>query len=109
MLAAVTSLIFSLILSFTNTQEHSIKLLVTIISFFCVFAGGFICGGKGKQKGWMIGGATGGLYSLVIFLYQYLGQAELFSIEQLVYYICYILTSMMGGILGVNLAGGGEH
>ncbi|VEF47666.1 putative integral inner membrane protein [Bacillus freudenreichii] len=106
LLAAITSLIFSFILTFTNTQEKSVNLLITIISFFSVFAGGFICGGKGKQKGWVLGGATGLLYSLIIFLYQYLGHGSFFTIEQLVYYICYTLTAMMGGVLGVNIAGG---
>lgn len=106
LLAAITSLIFSFILTFTNTQEKSINLLITIISFFSVFAGGFICGGKGKQKGWVLGGATGLLYSLIIFSYQYLGHGSLFTFEQLVYYICYTLTAMMGGVLGVNISGG---
>ncbi|MFD1705518.1 TIGR04086 family membrane protein [Siminovitchia sediminis] len=109
LLAAVTSFIFSFILSFTHTQEKSIALLITIISFFCVFAGGFICGGKAKQRGWIVGGATGLLYSLIIFLYQYLGPGTLFSWEQLIYYICYTLTAMMGGVLGVNIAGGPQH
>lgn len=106
LLAVIFSLIFSLILTFTDTQEKSIKLLVTIISFFSVFAGGFICGGKGKHKGWVLGGATGLLYSLIIFLYQYLGHGSIFSLEQLVYFTCYTLTAMMGGVLGVNLMGG---
>jgi putative membrane protein (TIGR04086 family) len=105
LLAAVFSLIFSLILTFTNTQEKSIQLLVTIISFFSVFAGGFICGGIGKHKGWALGGTTGLLYSLIIFLYQYLGQGSFFTIEQLVYFACYTITAMMGGVLGVNMTG----
>lgn len=104
-LAVIFSLIFSLILTFTHTEEKSISLLITIISFFCVFTGGFICGGKGKQKGWLIGGVTGLLYSLIILMYQYLGHGALFSIEQMIYYTCYTLTAMMGGVLGVNILG----
>ncbi|WP_308784463.1 TIGR04086 family membrane protein [Lederbergia panacisoli] len=109
LLGVVTSLIFSLILQFTETQEKSINLLITIISFLSVFAGGFICGGKGKQKGWLIGGATGLVYSLLILMYQFLGHSSLFSLEQLVYHICYILTAMMGGVLGVNILSGPVH
>ncbi|MBS4217032.1 TIGR04086 family membrane protein [Bacillus sp. FJAT-49711] len=109
LLGVVTSMIFSLILHFTETQEKSINLLITIISFFSVFAGGFICGGKGKQKGWLIGGATGLVYSLLILMYQYLGHSALFTPEQLVYHICYILTAMMGGVLGVNILSGPVH
>lgn len=107
--AIISSLIFSLILQFTDTQEKSINLLITIISFFSVFFGGFICGGKGKQKGWLIGGSTGLLYSLIIIAYQYLGHGSFFSLEQAIYYICYILTAMMGGILGVNIISNPAH
>jgi len=108
-IAAISSFVFSLILYFTSTEETSIRLLVTIISFFSVFAGGFICGGKGKQRGWLLGAATGIVYSLVVFLYQYLGHGTLFSAEQFIYYTCYILTAMMGGVLGVNILSGPKH
>ncbi|MBS4208984.1 TIGR04086 family membrane protein [Bacillus sp. FJAT-50079] len=103
LLAAITSLIFSLILHFTNTQEQSIRLLITIISYFAVFVGGFICGGKAKQKGWMIGGATGIIYSFIVFMYEYLGHGLFFTLEQTIFHTCYILTAMMGGVLGVNI------
>lgn len=108
-LALGTSLIFSLVLQFTETQEHSISTLVTVLSFLAVFAGGFISGGKHKQKGWMIGGTTGLLYSLIILLYHYLGHNMLFSFEQVIYHVCYIITAMMGGVLGVNIVGGPSY
>lgn len=106
MLAIISSFIFSLILHFTQTQENSIAFLVTLISFFSVFVGGFVCGGKGKQKGWLIGGMTGIIYSSIILLYQYLGHGGGFTLEQIIYYTCYILTAMMGGVLGVNIISG---
>lgn len=107
--AVLSSLIFSLILYFSNTQEQSVSLLITIISFFAVFFGGFISGGKRKQKGWVIGGATGILYSLILLSYQFLGHSSLFSLEQLIYHICYILTATMGGVLGVNILSNSDH
>src|SRR3954469_7869925 len=102
-LAIVSSLIFAFLLRFTALQESSVQFIITAISFISIFMGGFISGGKGKQKGWMLGGLTGFLYSLTIFLVQFLGLDQLFNFEQIVYYICYILIAMMGGILGVNL------
>ncbi|MDQ0269868.1 TIGR04086 family membrane protein [Cytobacillus purgationiresistens] len=101
--AIVSSFIFALILRFTSLQEASLQYVITGISFIAIFTGGFISGGKGKQKGWMLGGLTGLLYVVVIFLFQYLGFDKLFSIDQLVYFVCYILIAMMGGILGVNM------
>jgi putative membrane protein (TIGR04086 family) len=99
----ISSLIISLILRFTDLQEHSINLFVTILSFAALFIGGFICGGKGRQKGWLVGGMTGVSYTFLIFLMQYLGYGHVFSFSQIVYHICYIITAMMGGVLGVNV------
>lgn len=102
-LAILSSFIFSLLLAFTSVQESSLQYIVTTVSFISLFIGGFITGGKGKQKGWLIGGATGIVYSTIIFLFQYLGHDSLFSTEQIIYHICYILTATMGAILGVNM------
>ncbi len=108
-LAAVSSLIFSLILRFTDTSETTVGYIILFISFFSLFIGGFISGGKGKRAGWMLGGGTGLIYTLIIFLYQYLGLDSLFTTKQLIYYVSYILTAMMGGILGVNMTSKNEH
>lgn len=100
-----SSIVFAFILRFTSMQESSLQYIMTALSFFALFTGGFIAGRKGKQKGWLLGGLTGFIYSLIIFLYQFLGLDSLFNLEQVIYYVCYILISMMGGILGVNLSG----
>jgi putative membrane protein (TIGR04086 family) len=97
-------LIFSFILRFTSVREISLQYIVTAVSFVGLFGGGFLSGGKGKQKGWMIGGLTGLIYSLIVFLFQYLGYDHLFTPEQFIYHICYTLIAMMGGILGVNMS-----
>jgi putative membrane protein (TIGR04086 family) len=102
--AIVSSLIFSLILQFTSVREVSIQYVVTTVSFIGIFGGGFLSGGKSKQKGWLIGGLTGLVYSFIIFLSQYLGYDRLFDFEQIIYHSCYILIAMMGGILGVNIS-----
>lgn len=103
LLLIVTSFFISIILKFTSVQESSMQFVVTAISFITLFIGGFISGGKAGQKGWLLGGSTGVAFSLVIFLFQFLGYDSLFSMEQIIYHSCYILTSMMGGILGVNM------
>ncbi|MGG0716349.1 TIGR04086 family membrane protein [Robertmurraya massiliosenegalensis] len=104
LLLIISSFIFSIILRFTSTQESSLGVITTIISFITLFAGGFITGRKGKEKGWLIGTLTGVLYTIIIFLFQYLGYDSLFSLEQMIYHVCYIITAMMGGILGVNMS-----
>nr|WP_204540664.1 TIGR04086 family membrane protein [Peribacillus deserti] len=107
-LAIVSSFIFSILLRFTSLTESSLTYPIMIVSFISMFVGGFISGGKGKKQGWLLGGGTGLAYAAVVLLFQYLGHDSLFSIKQLVYYICFMLTSMMGAILGVNLSGGSD-
>lgn len=104
-IAAIFSLIFSLILKFTSILEGQISLIITIISFIALFIGGFIAGGRAKEKGWLIGGVTGLLYTIINFLFQYLGFDSVFTLEQMIYYICFTITAMMCGILGVNIFG----
>lgn len=104
LLEVVSSLIFSLILKLSSVQESGLQVIITAASFISLFAGGFISGGKGKEKGWLLGGATGILYSFVILLFQYLGYDRLFDQQQIIYHTCFILIAMMGGILGVNLS-----
>ncbi|MCA1056284.1 TIGR04086 family membrane protein [Rossellomorea aquimaris] len=106
LIAVLASFVFSMMLRFTELTENSISLFITIVSFLALFIGGFMSGGKGKMKGWMLGGATGSIYTIIVLLFQYLGHDSLFSVEQMVYHGCYIVTAMMGGILGVNLSGG---
>jgi putative membrane protein (TIGR04086 family) len=103
LVAIISSLIFSLLLRFTSTQESSLQFIVTAVSFISLFIGGFISGGKGKEKGWLLGGGTGLLYSIIVFLFHYLGHDSLFTMEQIIYHTCYMLVAMMGGILGVNM------
>ncbi len=106
---AIVSLLFSLLLRFTSLQENDFQLAITIISFIVLFIGGFIAGGKGKEKGWLIGIIMGLLYTLINFSFQYLGHDTPITLNQLIYYLCFNLTIMMGAILGVNIAQGNRR
>lgn len=70
--ALVCSLIFAFILRFTSTKEGSLQYVITALSFIGLFGGGFLSGGKRKEKGWLIGGATGLLYSFLVFYFNIL-------------------------------------
>ncbi|MET1176380.1 TIGR04086 family membrane protein, partial [Paenibacillus amylolyticus] len=45
------SLLISVLLTFTSLTESSFSWLITAISFITLFIGGFIAGGKSKEKG----------------------------------------------------------
>jgi putative membrane protein (TIGR04086 family) len=103
MLIVGASLIIAILLKFTNLTEESFKWLFYVMTFVTLFIGGFISGGRAKEKGWMIGIGTGILYSLVIFFIQYLGYQEAFSLEQYVHHGSGIVCAMFGGMIGVNV------
>lgn len=104
LLAALTSVVISLLLKFTELQELSLSWLLLTISFIIIFIGGFVSGGKGKEKGWLLGGATGLSYTFIIFIFQYLGFDSNFSAEQMLYHVGFLLIAMLGGMLGVNIS-----
>ncbi|WP_216774523.1 TIGR04086 family membrane protein [Metabacillus halosaccharovorans] len=103
-MALVTSLIFSLLLKFTSLTESSITWLILGLSILALFIGGFVAGGNGKEKGWLIGGITAILFSLIILLFKFLGHGEIYSVQELMYHGGFLLVAMLGGIFGVNLS-----
>jgi putative membrane protein (TIGR04086 family) len=104
-LALVIGLLFSLLLKFTSLNEQSIHWSVLILSFLTLFIGGFVSGGKGQSKGWLLGAATGLCYSFTVFLIQFLGYDELFTPQQFMFHGGFIASAVLGGVFGVNLTG----
>ena len=98
------SFVISLILSFTSLTETSFSWVILVVSFLALFIGGVISGAKSKQKGWLTGLGTGLLFTIITFLVQYLGYNSVFSTEQYLFHGGYILSGILGGIIGVNLS-----
>src|SRR5690606_1556554 len=103
LIVIVSSLLISLLLKFTSLQESSISWVILGASFVALFVGGFVSGGKGKEKGWLIGGGTGLLYSMIVFLVQFLGYDASFTAEQIMYHAGFLAAAIIGGIFGVNM------
>lgn len=103
-LILTSSLVISLVLTFTSFTEHSVKWLVLGIAFGTMFIGGLISGGKAKEKGLLAGVLTALLFSLLTFLIQYLGYNSIFTSEQLMFHGGYLVAAALGGIVGVNLS-----
>lgn len=99
-----TAFILALIVRFSSISESTLSYLSIVLGFFILFAGGLIAGLKGKANGLVIGLFTGGGFTLLTLLVQYLGYDQLFSLKQWIYHILYIFIAIVGSILGVNFS-----
>lgn len=107
-MALITSIIFASLLKFTSITESSITWLLLGLSVLALFIGGFVAGGNGKEKGWLIGGTTALLYSLIIFLFKFLGYGQIFTVQETIYHGGFLVVAMIGGVFGVNVASSRE-
>ncbi len=102
--AILCSFIFAVLLKLTNYDETSLQWVMHVLAFLSLFFGGFIAGGKGKTRGWMLGGATSAMFTTIIFLFQFLGMDQAFSLKQWGYHAAFLVTAIIGGMIGVNVA-----
>jgi putative membrane protein (TIGR04086 family) len=102
-LAAFISFFLSLILKWTDIQESSLTWVIFAGSLLSMFIGGLVAGGKGKERGWLTGGITSLLFTVIVFLFQFLGLEKSFTLEQWIYHLIFFVAAALGGIVGVNL------
>lgn len=102
----IASIALALLLRFTTFNEPTLSWVTLVIGLISLFIGGIIAGVKGKAKGWIIGGFTGLGFTLFIFLAQYLGYQQMFTLEQSIHHLGYILAALFGGVIGVNIIAG---
>lgn len=99
------SFLFSTIIRFTNMTEDSFSLIYLVVAVLIMFIGGVITGLKGKQCGLLIGLLTGSIFILILFLIQFLGLNVGWHSSQLLYYGGFLLSCIIGSIIGVNISG----
>jgi len=104
LMGLVVSLLFSLLLKFTSLTEQSIQWVVTTLGFIAVFIGGFVAGGKGKEKGLLLGALTAIIYTSIILLFNFLGFGQTLSAKNWMYHGGFLLIAMLGGVIGVNIS-----
>ena len=105
LLLTLISLILALFLRFTSFTNPLLDQLAITAGFITLFFGGLISGIKAKQKGWIIGLILSLSYSMIIYLYQYLGYGEHFTLIQAFYHVGFLIVTIIGAIFGVNLSG----
>lgn len=104
----VSSFILTLIVQFTGIRQQTLSWVAFSVGLIGLFIGGMITGIKGKSKGWIIGGLTGVGFTVFIFLVQFLGYQNGFSLDQTLHHLGFILAAILGGMIGVNLIKGQE-
>jgi len=102
-LLLLTSIILAFLLQFTAMDETTLSWITLAVGLISLFIGGIVAGVKGKEKGWVIGAATGAGFTLFTFLVQYLGYQQGFSLEQSLHHAGFILAALLGGAIGVNV------
>lgn len=101
-LLILTTTTLAFIIRFSAMREITISYVAIIIAFIILFIAGLIAGFKGKANGLFIGLCTGGGFTLFTFLIQFLGYNDLFSWKQMLFHLAYIMTAVVGSIIGVN-------
>ncbi|QXE00532.1 TIGR04086 family membrane protein [Terribacillus sp. DMT04] len=97
------SFTLALLLRFTKMGEGMLDWTTLGAGILSLFIGGFIAGVKGEDKGWMLGGMTAMGFTVFVLLYQYLGYQVGFSGAQLLTHGGFLLASLIGGMIGVNI------
>ena len=98
----VSTTLLAFIIRFSSISESTVSFVAIFIAFITMFFGGLIAGLKGKANGWFIGLFTGVGFTLLTFLIQFLGYNAIFSVKQLLFHVGYIISAMIGSIIGVN-------
>jgi putative membrane protein (TIGR04086 family) len=99
---AISSLLFSLLLTLTKQSEDSLPFFVYLIHALSIIIGSYVCGKRTDHKGWYHGGILGLVYAVIIILIGFLSFDNGISLHTIFLIIVAYLLGALGGILGVN-------
>lgn len=98
----IGTILTSLLLFLTSTQESALHTLTTIIHGVSLFIGGWVSGKRAGNKGWYYGGMLGLIYFLIIFLVGFLAFDAGLNLQSLQLLGIFFASGALGGMLGVN-------
>lgn len=96
------SVIITLLLRYTALSEVNLPYFTYGINGISILAGGWLAGAKSQKRGWLSGGLTGLFYVLLIFLIGFLAFDTSMRVQPLLFTVCVVSLSALGGILGIN-------
>lgn len=78
-----------------------VKVLLVIIPLLNLLFGGFIMARKCEDKGWLMGLVVGGVYILIVIIFNYLALDTGITLPKLLFYAIILLSSTFGGMVGI--------
>jgi len=105
----LASFTLGLLLKFLDMTDATLSWTTFIIGLVILFTCGIITGLKGKAKGWLLGVLIGLGFTGFVFLVQFLGYQQGFTLTQAMYHGFYLIAAILGGIIGVNFSSPAEE
>ncbi len=98
-------IIVGVLIFFIDISNESMHSIFIIINYISIGLGAMIAAGKGKQKGWLYGGAVGIIYIILIaFIAQSISPLTISIHIAGMRALFGCLTGMGTGVIGVNLS-----
>lgn len=101
----ISSLIITLLIRFVHLSVETMGFVTMLVGLIALFAGGLVGGMKGKENSLMIGAILGLGFTLIILFVQVITFGSFFEIYQFLYHALFILTAIIGAVIGVHLNG----
>jgi putative membrane protein (TIGR04086 family) len=98
----IGTIVISLILFFTSTQDSSLSSLTAILHAVSLFIGGWVAGKRAGNRGWYHGGLLSLFYSTILFIVGFLAYDAGLDLHSLKLLLLFVTAGAAGGILGVN-------
>ena len=102
LLFAILIVFLCSILNLIGVNSTITNLIIFISNVVMFFIGGFKCGIKSKEKGYLAGIKISLLLLLVLIILNLIYIRHIFNIPTLIYYLILVLIGTLGGMFGIN-------
>lgn len=90
------------LLNLIGVNSTITNLMIFIFNILAFFIFGFKSGKKANNKGYIAGLTIGGLFLLILIIINLFSARAFLNITTIIYYIVLLLSSTLGGSLGIN-------
>ena len=98
----ILTLLITILNYFNLFSEGLVNVFKIIIPIISLFVGGFLMGKSSNEKGWIEGLKFSLIFIILLILFNLMGLGSSLEFKNLLYYVIIIISSIFGGILGIN-------